>query len=140
MITECYVDGSFRPNGSAAAIVIYRNNKELFRSVKPVPAQSSMASECEAVMYAVTVCYACNWVQPTIYTDSKTLFDHFKGNTNLKNKTMAYYIFALKELEKRFAYTLKYVKRSEVFIPDDMCKNFISDAHYFHLRQLKDKT
>lgn len=138
MITECYVDGSFRPAGSAAAIVIYRNNKEVLRSVKPVPAQSSMAAECEAVMAAVTICYACNFVQPTIYTDSQTLYDHFKGNTNLKNKVMAHYIFALKELEKRFGFTLKSVKREDVFIPDDMCKNFILDAHQYHLDRLKD--
>lgn len=139
MITECYVDGSYRPDGSAAAIVVYRNRKEVLRSVKPVPAQSSMASECEAVMYALSICYACNWVQPTIYTDSKTLHDHYKGHTKIGNKTLGHYVFALKEIERVFGFTLVNVRRSDVFVPDDMCKQFIADAHRFYVENLKEK-
>lgn len=131
MITKCYVDGSFRPQGSAAAIVIYQNQNEILRLVKPVAAQSSMAAECEAVLLGLLICYSRNFPQPTIYTDSKTLYNHYKGNARIKNKTMAQYIYAMQRLEKIYPFQLINVKRSGVFIPDDMCKNFIEDGHAF---------
>lgn len=131
MITQCFVDGSYRPHGAAAAVIIYRNRKEVFRTVKPVPSNSSMAAECEAVLLAVNLCYINNYVQPVIFSDSKTLCDQFYGRTRIRNKNLAYYIFALKEIERRFPFQLKHVKRDDVYIPDQICKNWLEDAHKY---------
>lgn len=136
---ECYVDGSYRPEGSAAAVVIYRYRKEVLTTVKPVPSQSSMAAECEAVMMAVMLCHSHNYPHPTIYTDSKNLYDHFNGKTKVKNKNMAFYIFALKQLEKNFPFILERVSRKDVAEPDALCKNFILDAHHYYENARKGK-
>jgi ribonuclease HI len=138
MITHCFVDGSFRPTGTAAAVVIYRDKKEVFRTVKPVAAGSSMAAECEAVILAVNLCYICNYAMPIIYSDSKTLYDQFDHRRKVKNKNLALYIYALREMEKVFPFQLRHVKRADVFIPDELCKNFLADAHQFYQQNIKD--
>lgn len=138
MITHCFVDGSFRPTGAAAAVVIYRNKREVFRTVKPVAAGSSMAAECEAVILAVNLCYVCNYSMPIIYTDSKTLFDQFDHRRKVKNKNLSLYIYALREMEKVFPFQLRNVRRSDVFIPDELCKNFLEDAHQFYQKNIKE--
>lgn len=138
MITHCYVDGSFRATGAAAAVVIYQNKREIFRTVKPVAAASSMAAECEAVTLAVNLFYVCNYPMPIIYTDSETLHKKFDKRERVTNKNLALYVYALREMEKVFPFQLKFVKRSEVYIPDQLCKNFLQDAHQFYQRNIKD--
>lgn len=138
MITEVYVDGSFKPAGSAAAVVIYQNKKEVYKTVKPLASQSSMASEAEAVLLGVNLCWVSNMVQPTIYTDSESIFNPFYNYSKIKNKNLAHYIYALKEMQKRFPFTLKKVKRNDVFVPDDMCRTFIQDAQNFYYQKMKE--
>lgn len=138
MITECYVDGSFKPSGSAAAVIIYRNKKEVYKTVKPLASQSSMASEAEAIILAVNLCWISDFVQPTIYTDSESVFKPFYEYSKIRNKNLAHYIYALKEMEKRFPFTLRKVKRADVFVPDDMCRTFIADAQKFYHQKQKE--
>ena len=129
MITECFVDGSYRKNGSACAVVIYRNRQEVFRTVKPVMASNSITPECEAILLAINLCYISNYTMPTIYTDSKVLCDQFKLRVNIHSKDIFFYISTLWEMEKTHPFILQFVKRDKVFVPDDMCKKFIDHQY-----------
>lgn len=133
---EAYVDGSYRPLGSAAAVVLYENRKEIFKTVKPLTASSSLAAECDAVMMAANLCWISNYVQPTIYTDSSSVYLAFYDHVKIRNKNLSACIYALKEIEKRFPFTIRQVKRRDVFVPDDMCSRFITDAHKYYQKVL----
>lgn len=128
MSTKVYVDGSYRPEGAAACVVIYYRNEEVFRTVKPLPhsAASSSVAEAEAILLAVNMCWIGGYKMPIIYTDAEFFCQQFWGATGIKSKDLFYYIDALKEIETKFGFILNPVKRKDVFVPDDICKTWLT--------------
>ncbi len=129
MLTEVFTDGSYRKLGSAAAVVIYQNGKEVFRTVKPVVANNSMIAESEAIILAVNLCYIANFPKPTIYTDSQVLFEQFYRKKNVNSLNVFPFISTLWQMEKVYAFSLQFVKRDKVYIPHDICHKFILEQH-----------
>ena len=125
MITECYTDGSFRKLGSAAAVVIYQNGKEVFRTVKPVIANNSIIPEAEAIVLAVGLCHIANYTRPLILTDSQVLYEQFYRTKNVNSPNVFPYISTLWEMERVFPFSIQFVKRDKVFVPHDICHKFI---------------
>ncbi|MFT6783653.1 MAG: hypothetical protein ACJA1A_003594 [Saprospiraceae bacterium] len=125
MYVEAYVDGSYRPQGSAAAIIIYEGGEEVYSSCKPVIANNSSTPELEAILLAVNVCFSMLYPSPVIFTDSKVSEQQFYHKSGISERETLMYMDCLWEIHKIYPFQIKYTKRINVTVPDRMCKEFL---------------
>jgi len=125
MFVEAFVDGSYRPEGSAAAIVLYVDQEEVFSSCKPVVANNSSTPELEAILFAVNICFNSLYPSPTIYTDSKVACQQFSKKSGISKRETLLYMDCLWEIHKIYPFQIKYTQRINVTVPNKMCKNFL---------------
>lgn len=136
MITECFVDGSFRKAGAAAGVIIYQNNKEVMRTVKPVITNNSIIPECEAILLAINLCFAADYKMPSIITDSQVLYEQFLRKRNIRSREVFFYVSTMWEMQKAYAFTIQFAKRDKLFVPDDLCAKYIAErASQFESRK-----
>jgi ribonuclease HI len=129
-----FIDGACRNNGSkdqpsdaAAAVVIYRNRKEIARFVRGVGRVTNNIAEYEALISALLICSMMDFPRPVIYSDSLLVVNHTKGIWQCKSADLLPFYMTVKEIQAEFVFDIVHVPRKRVFIPDHLCNIFLDE-------------
>jgi hypothetical protein len=77
-----------------------------------------------------------NLDRPIIYSDSAVVVNHINDKWACRSPHLLPLYLTVKEIQKEFAFTLKQVNRNRVFLPDQLCNEFL-DQLYEERQRLK---
>ncbi len=133
MYIRVFIDGAARnqggpgPRRAAAAVVIFKNNKEIVRFVRGLGDRSNNEAEYEALIAALLICTMSDFEAPIIYSDSAVVVNHTNGKWQCKKKELLPYYLTVKEIRANYHFQIVQVPRAKVFLPDELCNLFLDE-------------
>lgn len=132
MYTEVFIDGASRNNGStsreieaACACVIYKNKKEVVRFARGLGPRTNNEAEYEALLAALLLLVMSDLTHPIIYSDSAVVVNQIKGTWACRATHLLPLYLSVKEIEQQYPFDLRQVPRNKVFVPDELCNQFL---------------
>lgn len=125
---EAYVDGAARgagvdkvPTGEGAcAVVLYENRKPIGQYARLLSYCTNTHAEYEAVLMAALMCWAADYTDPIIYSDSEPVVNQINGKYSCDNPRLKPLLMSIKEISSVFRFRVVHVPRSHVSHADAM--------------------
>jgi ribonuclease HI len=132
LYTEVFIDGASRNNGvvgreieAACACVIYKNRKEVVRFARGLGSRTNNEAEYEALLAALLLLVMSDLSRPIIYSDSAVVVNQVKGLWACRAPGLLPLYLSVKEIEQQYPFDLRQVSRNRVFLPDELCNQFL---------------
>lgn len=127
-VHEIYVDGACRQGkGSAAAVVIKRNNLTIGSYARGLGITTSTQAEYEAIILGLVMAWSANLADPIIYTDCNTAHKHITGAWQCRNQGLIPLLRSIQHISSDYRFRVVHVNRREVNEPDMLANQFLDD-------------
>ena len=105
--------------------MIYKNKKEVVRFARGLGSRTNNEAEYEALIAALLICSMSDFDNPIIYSDSAVVVNHINSKWVCRSPHLLPLYFTVKEIQKEFSFNLVQVNRNKVFLPDELCNQFL---------------